>query len=167
MPGNNTPIPPATLLEAIARGLVNGATFGTAPKIIAAGDATVPVDAYSSRAPTWQQRYAQNLALQQQLDQRAMAAHPVISSVAGFVGNGVSPINRLLPMAPKPSALDAAANLVPMTVQDAQDPRSNSSAGQYVRNLLSLYFRPSASVPGAAGPTPDSSHYTSMSYGGD
>src|SRR6185312_11825950 len=51
-------------LESAIRSAANGATFNLADTIAAAGDATIPLDSGSSTAPSWMQRYQQNIANQ-------------------------------------------------------------------------------------------------------
>lgn len=101
--------PPANLLtrdggnwDAAIRGAANGATFNLADVIASAGDATIPIDKGSSSAPTWLQRYQENLKNQRGLSANEQKAHPYISLASSVAGGIANPVNMALPI---PSSL--------------------------------------------------------------
>jgi hypothetical protein len=104
--------PYINLLDAFARSAASGATFDSANNIAAAGDALVPINNGASRAPTWHERYAQNLALQQKADAFAQTQHPMawqIGQLGGMLGN---PVYKYLPSTA--DALGVSSNMPPL-----------------------------------------------------
>lgn len=86
-------------IESVIRGAANGATFNLMPMIAAAGDAVIPLDAGSSKAPTFSQRYEQNLANQRDQDRAAIAGHPGAMMAGNLAGGLLNPVTRALPVA--------------------------------------------------------------------
>ena len=88
-----------TPLEAFLRSFAVNATFDTANNMSAAGDATIPMDSGASSAPNWNDRYAQNLKMQQQRDTLAQAQHGTAWQLGDFGGMIANPVYKYLPMA--------------------------------------------------------------------
>jgi hypothetical protein len=84
------------ILDAFIRGAANGATFQAADALAAAGDATLPLDAWSSQAPTWGQRFDQNMDNQYLRSQSDTAAHPDASGWGQGLGAYSNPAYRFL-----------------------------------------------------------------------
>lgn len=97
--------------EAAVRAVGNAATFNLAPNITAAAQAALPaIDPFlqkhlpflgtgdDSHAPTFSQRYDENLAAQRASDKAAQAQHPVASLASSVVGGMANPVARLLPV---------------------------------------------------------------------
>jgi hypothetical protein len=94
------------ILDAIARGAANNATFQGADA--AAGDATFPLDANSSTAPGWGQRFDENLDNQYLRSKADMDAHPKSTAAGNFIGGVLNPISRYIAIG-APNLLSAIA----------------------------------------------------------
>jgi hypothetical protein len=93
-PVPNTAQPEVGTGEAFARGAGDGLTFGLQDEILAGLDATVQpwvsVPENGSAAPTWSQRYDENVANQRALLKAGQDQHPIASVAGGLVG-GIAP----------------------------------------------------------------------------
>lgn len=87
-----------TAFHAAINGVANGGTFGFMAPIAAALGATTQ-EGNTSHAPSWSDRYNENLAKYRTQDQQAAQAHPV-ANISGQIAGGVlNPVTRALPVA--------------------------------------------------------------------
>jgi hypothetical protein len=124
-----------SILDAIIRSAANAATFGFADNAAAAGDATLPLSAGASTAPSWPNRYAANLAMQAQADQQAQGQHGTGTFLGNLLGGYLNPIYRLIPSVPVMVGLSSNPSMLALQQQQQQP----VGAKQPAPSLLSLF----------------------------
>src|SRR5690349_5064458 len=87
-----------TFYHSLLDGLVNAATFNLAAPASAALGAITQENG-NSQAPTFSQRYNENLARDRATDQAAATAHPAANIGGAIAGGFLNPVTRALPVA--------------------------------------------------------------------
>lgn len=92
---------PESAIGSLMTGIANGGTFNLMAPLAAAIGATIdPLTGEGhSNAPTWVQRYKDELAANRAQDEVTAAAHPVANISGNVLGGVINPVTRALPVA--------------------------------------------------------------------